>query len=199
MKISCFCLPTQLIHGAKIFTQIFGVAGARTHFCAYRMQKQVYCTLYYMDKQRYFLCFVIINYFPVVFLFILTLKLAQFPEVWKLIQVLQNIGANHLWHAFDTQHLKDPVAKFMVPDQGIQLTPAQSFHAGLPAYISSLAGRYDNPMSELTLSPQPGSMNLATANQQMALYACQLLTAGGSGRMGIAAYAMVISTEQAEC
>ncbi len=32
----------------------------------------------------------------------------------------------------------------------------------LPASVSSLAGRYDNPMPELTLSHQPGTMNLAT-------------------------------------
>jgi hypothetical protein len=31
-----------------------------------------------------------------------------------------------------------------------------------PASLCSLAGRYDNPMPELTLSPQSGTMNLAT-------------------------------------
>jgi hypothetical protein len=31
-----------------------------------------------------------------------------------------------------------------------------------PACLCSLAGRYDNPMSETTISPQSGTTNLAT-------------------------------------
>jgi hypothetical protein len=39
---------------------------------------------------------------------------------------------------------------------------AQCFQA---AHVYSLAGRYDNPMPESTLSPQSGTVNLATVRQ----------------------------------
>jgi hypothetical protein len=45
-------------------------------------------------------------------------------------------------------------------DSGIEF----SYPARQPMLPCSLAGRYDNPMPELTLSPQSGSMNSATGS-----------------------------------
>ncbi len=46
-----------------------------------------------------------------------------------------------------------PVAEFIDPDWGSKVNPAR---------LHGHAGRYDNPMPELTLSPRQGSMNSAT-------------------------------------
>jgi hypothetical protein len=46
-------------------------------------------------------------------------------------------------------------AQFLVPDHGIRLSYR-------PASLCSLVGMYDNPMTELTISPQSGTKNLAT-------------------------------------
>jgi hypothetical protein len=37
-----------------------------------------------------------------------------------------------------------------------------SYHTGPPAYVAWRDGRYDSPKPELSLSPQSGTMNLAT-------------------------------------
>jgi len=76
------------------------------------------------------------------------------------------------------KRIRSSVAKFIVLDGGIKLTPAWGCRTGLPGYIGwhsgtttlcrvnfipcSLAGRYDNPMPESTLSLQSGNMNLGT-------------------------------------
>jgi hypothetical protein len=55
----------------------------------------------------------------------------------------------------------NPVAEFIDPDRGDKV----NFGRGLsywPARLNGLAGRYDNPMPESTLSPSQGSMNSAT-------------------------------------
>ncbi len=41
-------------------------------------------------------------------------------------------------------------------------SPHHPSHLQLPASLCSLLGRYDNPMPESTLSPQSGTMNLAS-------------------------------------
>jgi hypothetical protein len=51
------------------------------------------------------------------------------------------------------------VSKFIVPDWGIKLTTVV-VGTGPPA--CSLTGRFDNPLPKLTLSPQSGTMNLAS-------------------------------------
>jgi len=62
-----------------------------------------------------------------------------------------------------TCEIAPPVTKFIVPDWGIQLTREYGCLVA-PACqpISSVAGRYDNPMPELTLSSQSEIMNLST-------------------------------------
>ncbi len=55
----------------------------------------------------------------------------------------------------------NPVAKFIVPDWGIQLTPVLGCRTGLPSYVAWRAG-YENHVLESTLSLQSGTMNLAT-------------------------------------
>ncbi len=57
-----------------------------------------------------------------------------------------------------------PVAKFIVPALGdtVDTGIGMSYR---PASQCSLAGRYDKPLPELTLSPQSGTMNLATAQR----------------------------------
>ncbi len=61
------------------------------------------------------------------------------------------------------------VAKFIVPDWGILLTPAWGCRDGLTAYVvawravtTNTEVLDDNPMLVLTLSPQSGTMNWAT-------------------------------------
>jgi hypothetical protein len=56
------------------------------------------------------------------------------------------------------------VAKFIVPELG-DIVYSGKWLSYLPASPCSLAGRYDNFMSESTLSPQSGTMNLATIVQ----------------------------------
>ncbi len=62
-----------------------------------------------------------------------------------------------------TRKFRHWVAKFIVPkwgdkvDAGIGLSTAYR-----PASLCSLVGLYDNAVSESTLSPQSGPMNLAT-------------------------------------
>ncbi len=46
------------------------------------------------------------------------------------------------------------VAKFIVPDGGVKVD----------SWLHKLTGRYDNPTPESTISPQSGTMNLATLN-----------------------------------
>ncbi len=53
------------------------------------------------------------------------------------------------------------VAKFIVPDWGDKVDAGIGL-SYLPARLHGLAGRYDNPMPESTISPQRGTMNLAT-------------------------------------
>jgi hypothetical protein len=62
----------------------------------------------------------------------------------------------------DNKNCSETCPEFIVPkwvdkvDSGIGLSYR-------PASLCSLAGRCDNPMSESTLSPQSGTMNLATS------------------------------------
>jgi hypothetical protein len=59
---------------------------------------------------------------------------------------------------------KRSLAKFIVPERG----DIVDFGIGLsyrPASLCSLAGRYDNPMLESTLSPQSGTVNLASGSR----------------------------------
>jgi hypothetical protein len=49
-----------------------------------------------------------------------------------------------------------PVAKLIVPDLGIKLTPALGLSYRPARLHTVLAGRYDNPMPESTLSPSQG-------------------------------------------
>ncbi len=60
-----------------------------------------------------------------------------------------------------TPNRTQPVAKFIVPDWGIKLTPAMGCRVG-PPRLHRLAGRYDNPMAESTVSPKSGTMDFAT-------------------------------------
>jgi hypothetical protein len=48
---------------------------------------------------------------------------------------------------------KTPIAKFIVPDWRLWLTPAWGIVSYLAASLCSLAGQYDNRMQESTLSP----------------------------------------------
>jgi hypothetical protein len=67
------------------------------------------------------------------------------------------------------------VAKFLVRDSGIQLTLAEGCRTG-PARLRRLAGMYDNPMPESTISPmQSGTKNLTTG-----LFVLQILLPGDS-------------------
>jgi hypothetical protein len=67
-----------------------------------------------------------------------------------------------------------PVSEFIDPDwednvnSGIRLSY-------WPARLCGLAGRYDNPMPELTLSPSQESMNSATALLLLRLHLATLL------------------------
>ncbi len=54
---------------------------------------------------------------------------------------------------------RPPVAKFIDPDWGDKVNSGLSYR---PARLHELAGRYDNPMPESTLSPSHGSMNSST-------------------------------------
>ncbi len=54
------------------------------------------------------------------------------------------------------------VAKFIVPDLRDKVDSGRGLWY-LPARLDRLAGRYDKPMPESALSPQSGTMNLATA------------------------------------
>ncbi len=64
---------------------------------------------------------------------------------------------------------KNPVAKFIVPDWGIKLAPAQGCRTGPPAYVHlySRRGAGTQPMPESTLSTKSGTMNLITAHQKL--------------------------------
>ncbi len=52
-------------------------------------------------------------------------------------------------------------AKFLVPDCGDIVPPTGMGLSYRPARLHRLAGRYDNPMPESTISPQSGTKNLA--------------------------------------
>ncbi len=52
-------------------------------------------------------------------------------------------------------------AKFIVPDWGDKVNSGLSYRAAR-LLVHGLAGPYDNPMPESTMSPQRGTMNLAT-------------------------------------
>jgi hypothetical protein len=54
-----------------------------------------------------------------------------------------------------------PVSEFIDPSLGEKVNSGIGL-SYRPARIHGLAGRYDNPMPELTLSPQLESMNLVT-------------------------------------
>ncbi len=57
--------------------------------------------------------------------------------------------------------LTAPVAEFIDPDWGDKFNSGKGL-SYRPARLHGLAGRYDNPMPKLTLSPRHGSMNSAT-------------------------------------
>jgi hypothetical protein len=57
---------------------------------------------------------------------------------------------------------KCPEAQFLVSDSG-DIVDSGIGLSYRPAGISSLAGRYDNPMPESTISPQSGTKNIDTA------------------------------------
>jgi hypothetical protein len=67
-----------------------------------------------------------------------------------------------------------PAAKFIVPDWGDK----DKVDSGIglswrPARLHRLAGWYDNPMQKSTMSPQSGTMNLATEfHGSIAMYSC---------------------------
>jgi hypothetical protein len=57
-----------------------------------------------------------------------------------------NIEKNNRYvvlNEISSDQLENSVAKFIVPEWGILLTPAYVCRTGLPAYICSQAGRYD--------------------------------------------------------
>jgi hypothetical protein len=56
-----------------------------------------------------------------------------------------------------------PVAEFIGPDWG-DIVNSGKVLTYRPAMLHGLAGRYDNPMLEFTLSPSQRSMNSATGN-----------------------------------
>jgi hypothetical protein len=69
-------------------------------------------------------------------------------------------------------------AKFIVPDGGDKV----DYGLGLSYRPASLmAGRYDNPMSKSTLSPQSGTKNLATGRPHRPILSCGCRWGGGGG------------------
>jgi hypothetical protein len=58
-------------------------------------------------------------------------------------------------------HDTTPVAKFIVPDWGDKVDSGK-WLSYRPAWLHRLAGQYDNPMTESTLSLQSGTITLAT-------------------------------------
>jgi hypothetical protein len=70
----------------------------------------------------------------------------------------------HLLMHFPAHPASCPVAEFIDPDWGDKVNSG----TGLPyrsARLHGLAGRYDNPIPELTLFPSHESMNSATAHR----------------------------------
>jgi hypothetical protein len=64
-----------------------------------------------------------------------------------------------------------PAAKFIVPDWGDKVDSGIGLLFRGPARLHRLAGRYDNPMQKSTISPQSGTMNLATEfHRSIAMY-----------------------------
>ncbi len=57
------------------------------------------------------------------------------------------------------------VAEFIGSDRGDKVNSCIGL-SNRPARLHGLAGRYGNPMQELTLSPSHGSMNSATGNKE---------------------------------
>jgi hypothetical protein len=84
--------------------------------------------------------------------------------------------------------IKGPVAKFLIPDWGDIINSGIGL-SYRPARLHGLAGQYDNPMPESTISPPSGTKNLVSEDKcpqvsRIKEMSLQAGTRGGRGRRG---------------
>jgi hypothetical protein len=114
------------------------------------IQKHAHCTL-----QALYFIFLKVQCTAVSYIFIFKTsekKVCSFLTVFLLSSA----------YSFYSMTNDSPVAEFIVPGWGEKLAPAQGCRTGPPCYKGCMAGRYDNLLSESTISPQAGTINLAT-------------------------------------
>jgi hypothetical protein len=91
-------------------------------------------------------------------------KKKKYMQKARKINKMKTLVTGMLSRALGKPYKCRPVATFIVPDQGDKVDSGLRL-SYWPASLCSLAGRYDSPLQqESTLSPQLGTMNLATGD-----------------------------------